>query len=342
VTTLTGKGANLRFVRVDAGPDQTVDISGAATITGTVVNFSGIIADPVDVSYVWDFGDGTWDGGLLALDGVAQPLVTIDGNGNATFNVNHQYDPQSSGVKIATLTVFDGDGGVGVDSANNTLADDGDDIPDATDNCPDAFNPDQLNTDGEPILLPKPVPVYNDATNPNGDTLGDACDGDADGDGLDADDEIARLLSPLVWDTDGDRTNDGTEVRCGSNPLQAVNNLTGTDTDHDGLPDACEALYGTDPNDANSDDDGISDGIEVRYWMTDPLSNDSDGDGCSDGREIGSINGDRNVNSTDLSQIAQRFGLLPPEFRPFDMNGDGAISSIDLSLAARMFGPCEA
>ncbi|HET6615132.1 MAG TPA: dockerin type I domain-containing protein, partial [Dehalococcoidia bacterium] len=342
VTTLTGKGANLRFVRVDAGPDQTVDISGAATISGTVFNFSDIIADPVDVSYVWDFGDGTWDGGLLALDGIAQPSVTVDGSGNATFSVNHQYDPNTAGIIIATLTVFDGDGGVGIDSANNTIGDDGDEIADEIDNCPSVFNPDQLNTDGEPILLPKPVPVYNDATNPNGDTLGDACDGDADGDGLTAQDENARLLSPLVWDTDGDRTNDGTEVLCGSNPLQAVSNLTGTDTDRDNLPDSCEAVYGTDPNDVDSDEDGAQDGAEVRYWMSNPLSGDSDGDGCSDGREMGSVNADRRVNSIDLSQMAQLFGQLPPEFRPFDMNGDGAINSLDLAFSARVFGPCEA
>jgi hypothetical protein len=172
--------------------------------------------------------------------------------------------------------------------------------------------------------------------------LGDACDGDADGDGLTAQDENARLLSPLVWDTDGDRTNDGTEVLCGSNPLQAVSNLTGTDTDRDNLPDSCEAVYGTDPNDVDSDEDGAQDGAEVRYWMSNPLSGDSDGDGCSDGREMGSVNADRRVNSIDLSQMAQLFGQLPPEFRPFDMNGDGAINSLDLAFSARVFGPCEA
>jgi hypothetical protein len=148
------------------------------------------------------------------------------------------------------------------------------------------------------------------------------------------------FLSPYVWDTDGDRTNDGTEVACGSDPLSAVSNLTGTDTDHDGLPDACETVYGSNANDSDSDNDGVLDGIEVRYWMSSAISVNTDADDCTDGREMASVNGDRKVSSIDLSQLAQYFGQLPPSFRPFDVNGDGQVSSIDLSLTAQRFGDC--
>jgi hypothetical protein len=341
VTTLTGKGVNLRILRVDAGPDQVADVSAPVTLTGTVLNFDELIAEPIDVSYVWDFGDGAFDGGVLAEDGVPAPSVTIDVDGNATFAVQHQYGSESVGFVTTTLTVLDGNGGVGTDNATQELGD-GDAIPSESDNCPDHFNPDQTNTDGEPIRLPKPIPVYDDATNPNHDNLGDACDGDADGDGLSVEEEIELGLDPLNWDSDGDRTSDGAEARCGSDPASSASNLTGTDSDNDRLPDACEAIFETNPNDPDSDDDLVTDGVEVRFWMTNPLANDSDGDGCQDRFEIGSVNADRSVNALDLNQIALLFGPVSPAFKSFDMNGDGTVNVMDLSFAALAFGRCTA
>ena len=45
-----------------------------------------------------------------------------------------------------------------------------------------------------------------------------------------------------------------------------------------------ESDYGTDPNNADTDGDGIVDGEEV-YVGTDPLNPDTDGDGLDDGEE---------------------------------------------------------
>ena len=43
----------------------------------------------------------------------------------------------------------------------------------------------------------------------------------------------------------------------------------------------------TDPNDADSDDDGLADGDEINIYGTDPLVNaDKDGDGISDADEV--------------------------------------------------------
>lgn len=53
------------------------------------------------------------------------------------------------------------------------------------------------------------------------------------------------------------------------------------DTDGDGLTDAEEIFYGTDPDTADSDGDGLSDGAEVQHG-TNPLNPDSDGDGVQD------------------------------------------------------------
>lgn len=58
------------------------------------------------------------------------------------------------------------------------------------------------------------------------------------------------------------------------------------DTDHDGLSDYQEKLYGTDPTKADSDDDGISDYEEIKVYQTDPLNPDTNHNGIKDGDEI--------------------------------------------------------
>ena len=42
----------------------------------------------------------------------------------------------------------------------------------------------------------------------------------------------------------------------------------------------------TDPNEPDSDEDGLEDGAEVNTHMTDPTVKDSDGDGLEDGEEV--------------------------------------------------------
>jgi uncharacterized repeat protein (TIGR01451 family)/MYXO-CTERM domain-containing protein len=66
------------------------------------------------------------------------------------------------------------------------------------------------------------------------------------------------------------------------------------DSDGDGLSDALETLIGTDPMDADSDDDGVLDGDEPNYaedtdgdGLINALDPDSDNDGLFDGTEMG-------------------------------------------------------
>ena len=58
------------------------------------------------------------------------------------------------------------------------------------------------------------------------------------------------------------------------------------DPDGDGLPTGQEGPIGTNPNDPDTDDDGLSDGAEVNTHGTDPLNPDTDGDGLLDGAEV--------------------------------------------------------
>ncbi len=122
---------------------------------------------------------------------------------------------------------------------------------------------------------------------------------------------------------------------------------TGSQTDN---PDGDGNTTGE--NDADSDNDGLRDGIEVKFYATDPTNADSDGDGCPDGKEAGDINGSRGVTSTDLGQIAARFGnyrapngtvVQAPTAankQNYDYDKNGSISSTDLGLVAAQFGNC--
>lgn len=58
------------------------------------------------------------------------------------------------------------------------------------------------------------------------------------------------------------------------------------DSDNDGLDDARERDVNTDPNNWDTDGDGLSDGDEVIIWKSNPLNPDTDGDGFSDGDEV--------------------------------------------------------
>ena len=58
------------------------------------------------------------------------------------------------------------------------------------------------------------------------------------------------------------------------------------DTDRDGLTDDEEKTLGTDPNNADTDNDGLFDREEVKVYLTDPLNPDTDGDSYLDGAEV--------------------------------------------------------
>ncbi len=127
-------------------------------------------------------------------------------------------------------------------------------------------------------------------------------------------DEVAAGTDPLDPDTDNDGVIDGGDSKpldrfvcrdldgdgcddCSSGTVNAAddgpdNDLDGlcdagdNDDDNDGLSDVAEAGLGTDPFNADTDADGLSDGNEVNVTGTDPLDPDTDTDGLDDGDEI--------------------------------------------------------
>ncbi|EIV92975.1 NlpC/P60 family protein [Frankia sp. QA3] len=77
----------------------------------------------------------------------------------------------------------------------------------------------------------------------------------------------------------------------------------GTDSDHDGLTDALEAVLGTDAHGTDSDHDGLSDSYEVLRLHANPLAADSDRDGLTDVMELASGSSPTNPDSAGTGRL---------------------------------------
>lgn len=171
---------------------------------------------------------------------------------------------------------------------------------------------------------------------------------DTDGDSITDDVECQIGSDPMNSDTDGDGVSDGKEFDLGSSP-------TKIDSDDDGIPDSTELAYpkicvatdrnaqrrpaascqdstqcsagetcnGLDPTKADTDGDGVNDGVEDQDFNgtiatntgeTDPRLLDTDGDGVSDkdsGSKICRADGLGMVNRKPLPGQSIQLGSDP-------------------------------
>jgi outer membrane protein OmpA-like peptidoglycan-associated protein/opacity protein-like surface antigen len=107
--------------------------------------------------------------------------------------------------------------------------------------------------------------------------------------------------------------------------LTFVNGWGGSDHDGDGLTYREEKELGTDPNNPDTDGDGLWDGDEVRKYYTNPLNPDTDGDGLSDGDEVLNYKTDPNKADTDGDGLSDGDEVLKYKTDPLkaDTDGDG-------------------
>ena len=112
---------------------------------------------------------------------------------------------------------------------------------------------------------------------------------DTDKDGIcDIAEAISLKSDPDSEDTDKDGLSDHFEfISSFTDPLVADSAEKGVsdseiDFDEDGLTNAEEQKYSTDPHNSDTDNDKLDDCYEVKTLKTDPLKKDSDGDGLTD------------------------------------------------------------
>lgn len=155
---------------------------------------------------------------------------------------------------------------------------DSDGIPDASDNCPQQPNPDQVDLDA--------------------DGQGDACDSDLDGDGIDnAVDNCPAVANALQDDRDGDGSGDACDPDLDGDLVpDAQDNCPWTpnpqqaDSDGDGWGDAC---------DGDDDNDAVLDGQDNCPLTANAGQEDYDGDGSGDACD-GDTDADGVSDETDL------------------------------------------
>lgn len=235
----------------------------------------------ISVSMLDSDGDGIIDGADVDIDG--------DGiNDNGT-------DTDGDGIRDSSDADIDGDGVVdnGTDAdgdgINNVtdIDDDNDGTPDVSDAFPTDPNETQ-DTDSDGIGDNADADVNGDGVVDNGtdtdsDGINDVNDPDIDGDGILNDVDAFPIDPTETTDTDGDGI--GNNADADADADGTIDNGK-TDSDGDGIIDEAEQnIFQTDPNVADTDNDGIDDGEEITFG-TDPNNADSDEDGINDNTEI--------------------------------------------------------
>jgi len=237
-----------------------------------------------------------------------------------------------------------------------------------SDGCPDAMmrDTDPLNPDSDADGLMDGVEVTGsmivgqdfinliaqlDAFTTGGiDLVSDPTSADSDNDDLKDNEEYNGVImyndsNPCMVDSDGDSVSDkedfcplnatySDEANCG--PLTG-----GADSDRDGLSDIQERKIGTDPNNPDTDGDGLKDGdedtnhngiYEPNRGEMNPLATDTDNDGLNDGMEVrygsnptnSDSDGDcipdgvEDMNQDGIYQAGTETNVLSP-----DTDGDG-------------------
>jgi len=84
-----------------------------------------------------------------------------------------------------------------------------------------------------------------------------------------------------------------------------------------------EEVLGTDPEKADTDDDGLKDGEEIQKYNTDPLNPDSDGDELKDGEEVNSYQTSPTKADTDDDGLNDFAEVVTYKSDPLNADTDG-------------------
>ncbi|HUT82918.1 MAG TPA: hypothetical protein VMZ29_17110 [Candidatus Bathyarchaeia archaeon] len=95
------------------------------------------------------------------------------------------------------------------------------------------------------------------------------------------------------------------------------------DTDNDLIGDVDEVIFCTDPNSADTDQDGLTDGYEIKTSHTNPLLNDTDWDTIIDGVEVNIYSSDPLTQDTDRDGLTDQEEILIYFSNPTIQDSDG-------------------
>jgi len=106
----------------------------------------------------------------------------------------------------------------------------------------------------------------------------------------------------------------------------------GSDSDMDGLTGREEEELGTDPENADTDGDGLKDGEEVNTHITDPKNPDTDSDGLTDSEEINTYKTNATNADTDNDGLTDGSEVKTHKTDPLkaDTDGDGLTDSDEI------------
>ena len=172
----------------------------------------------------------------------------------------------------------------------------------------------EIRAGGSPFGMPTVTNSVNDANRTGSITFGEFISGP---NGM-----TNGKLAGLVFTAIGDPGEASTlDMSIAGNSCQCLSvgdgrfTIEDDDLDDDGIPDgeedddrdtvdnATEERIGTDPNNPDTDADGLLDNEEIFIICVDPLRPDTDGDGLSDGEEVNVIGSDPCDSDTDDDNI---------------------------------------
>jgi len=109
IATYSGKAGNMYAIDVDAGPDRTVMHHNPVSFETQIANFERLVPP---VTIIWEFGDSE------SITRQLTPAELEDGR----FTEIHTYTDEALSETIATVRVFDFDGGEGFDEVSVTFS----------------------------------------------------------------------------------------------------------------------------------------------------------------------------------------------------------------------------
>ncbi|MES2705608.1 MAG: hypothetical protein V4726_03295 [Verrucomicrobiota bacterium] len=132
-------------------------------------------------------------------------------------------------------------------------------------------------------------------------------------------------------DSDHDGMDDVWEADHG---LSVGTNDAALDADGDGLTNLLEYQRQTDPQDKDTDDDGLEDGPEVNTHLTNPKVPDTDADGLSDGLEVNTHHTNPKLADTDAEGLTDGQEVNTYRTDPLlpDTDGDGYTDAAEVRL----------